>query len=341
MKNNLPKYVLGVDGGNTKTDYFLFDLDGKHIDSIRRGTCSHEALRDSFPGTKRVMTEHLNELFQRNNITVDDIAGAAFGLAGADVISQKIELNKVISEIGFKNFQLENDGILGVKAGSTTGYGVCSINGTGTVVVGVNEENEFLQVGGVGYISGDEAGGAFLVRRTFQAVYDSLYRMGDETTLKNRIFELYQISENKYFLDKIVELTEKRLIDRTTVIKLLFKEAAGGDKVAVGILEQAGTCMGLAVAGCINNLNFKGVVPIVLAGSVWVKATTDHMLNAFKNVIKKHVNKECNYIMLNAAPASGAVVWALEIANGAMPSDDLRNEILCTVEEVQKNLPTT
>ena len=45
--------------------------------------------------------------------------------------------------------------------------------------------------------------------------------------------------------------------------------------------------------------------------------------------------------MLNAAPASGAVVWALEIANGAMPSDDLRNEILSTVEEVQKNLPTT
>ena len=98
---------------------------------------------------------------------------------------------------------------------------------------------------------------------------------------------------------------------------------------------------GLAVAGCINNLNFTNTVPIVLAGSVWVKATTNHMLNAFKNVIKKLVNKECNYIMLNAAPASGAVVWALEIANKVNPSKELRDKVLKTIEAVQKELPTT
>lgn len=335
------KYVLGVDGGNTKTDYFLFDLSGNHVDSIRKGTCSHEALRDSFAGTKRVMTEHLNELFVRNNITVDDIVGAAFGLAGADVVSQKNELNRVIKEIGFKNYALDNDGILGVKAGSLSGYGVCSINGTGTVVVGVDNHNEFLQVGGVGYISGDEAGGAYLVRRTFQAVYDSLYRMGDQTILKDEIFSLYGITENRLFLDKIVELTEKRLIDRTTVIKILFKSAASNDKVAVSILEQAGVCMGLAVAGCINNLNFTTTVPVVLAGSVWVKATTNHMLNAFKNIIHHHVNKECEFIILNSTPASGAVIWALEIANGSVPDKELRDKVLNIVEEVQKELPTT
>ena len=341
MKNKPMKYVLGVDGGNTKTDYFLFDLEGNHIDSIRKGTCSHEALRDSFAGTKKVMTEHLNELFTRNNITVDDIEGAAFGLAGADVVTQKQELNRVIKEIGFKNFQLENDGILGVKAGSLTGYGVCSINGTGTVVVGVDDNNEFLQVGGVGYISGDEAGGAFLVRRTFQAVYDSLYRMGDATILKDEIYSLYGITENRLFLDKIVELTEKRLIDRTTVIKILFKSAAAGDKVAISILEQAGTCMGLAVAGCINNLNFTSTVPVVLAGSVWVKATTDHMLNAFKNIVLKYVKKECDFIILNATPASGAIIWALQIANGVNPSKELREKLLQTIENIQKELPTT
>ena len=73
-------------------------------------------------------------------------------------------------------FQLENDGILGVKAASPNGKGICSINGTGTVTVGVDDRGQFLQVGGVGYISGDEAGGSFIVRRTYQAVYDSFYR---------------------------------------------------------------------------------------------------------------------------------------------------------------------
>ena len=42
------KYILGVDGGNTKTDYYLFDTDGNFIDMYRGGTCSHEGLKDAF-----------------------------------------------------------------------------------------------------------------------------------------------------------------------------------------------------------------------------------------------------------------------------------------------------
>ncbi len=337
----MKQYVIGVDGGNTKTDYFLFDLEGNYVDAIRRGTCSHEALKDSFAGTKRVMSEHLNDLFARNNITVDNIKGAAFGLAGADVVTQKVALRKVISEIGFKNFELENDGILGVKAASPTGNGVCSINGTGTVTVGVDDNNQFLQVGGVGYISGDEAGGAFLVRRTFQAVYDELYRVGEKTSLTKIIFDLYGITENRLFLDKIVELTEKRLINRTEVIKILFKEANNNDHVAIQILETAGKCMGLSVAGCINNLYYKDTVNVILAGSVWSKATAMHMINKFKEIVNNNIKVKPNYIILNAAPACGAVVWALEIANGTYPKENLRNQILNMVEQIQVNLPTT
>lgn len=339
MKNN--KYLLGVDGGNTKTDYFLFDIEGNFVDAIRKGTCSHEALKDSFAGTKRVMGEHLAELFERNNISYDDIAGAAFGLAGADVISQKENLNRVLKELGFKNFQMENDGILGVKAGSPNGKGVCSINGTGTVNVGVDDNGEFLQVGGVGYISGDEAGGAYLVRRTFQAIYDELYRCGKHTILTEQIFNLYGIENKKYFLDRIVELTEKRLIDRTTVIKMLFAAANNNDEVAIDVLETAGSCMGHSVAGCINNSYFEKEVNVVLAGSVWAKATAPHMFNKFKQIVDEKTNIKCNYIVLNAAPACGAIVWAMEIATGKYPTDSLRKAILQKVEEVQEGLPRT
>lgn len=36
------QYVIGVDGGNTKTDYFLFDIEGKLVSHLRGATCSHE-----------------------------------------------------------------------------------------------------------------------------------------------------------------------------------------------------------------------------------------------------------------------------------------------------------
>ena len=68
----------------------LFDLEGNFVDGLRSGTCSHEGLKDSFDGSYRVMKEQLEILFTRNNITVKDIAGAGFGLAGADLPCQSV-----------------------------------------------------------------------------------------------------------------------------------------------------------------------------------------------------------------------------------------------------------
>lgn len=339
MKNK--QYLLGVDGGNTKTDYFLFDTEGNFVNAMRFGTCSHEALKDSFSGTKRVMSEHLSLLLDKCQITIDDIKVASFGLAGADTASQKQKLNEVLSSIGFKKFVLENDGMLGVKAGSTDGTGVCSINGTGTVTIGYDDDNHFLQVGGVGYISSDEAGGAFIVRRTFQACYDELYRMGDKTKITEALFQMYDIKKPEFYLDKIVELTDHRLIDRTTIIKMVFDLAEKGDKVAQSILMQTGRNMALSVAGCINHLHFKKTVQVILAGSVWSKASNKLQVQFFEEELKKNINIPYAITVLNETPACGAVLWAWELFFGTYPNEELKKHIKEQVVEAQKELPST
>ena len=68
------EYVLGVDGGNTKTHYFLYDGDGNFVDGIEAGTCSHEALSDSFAGTRRELGRRTEELFSRKGIGAGDIS---------------------------------------------------------------------------------------------------------------------------------------------------------------------------------------------------------------------------------------------------------------------------
>ena len=61
-------YILGVDGGNTKTDYFLFDSEGNFVDHYRGGTCSHEGLSDSFDGTYRVLKSVFDSFLEKNKI---------------------------------------------------------------------------------------------------------------------------------------------------------------------------------------------------------------------------------------------------------------------------------
>lgn len=339
MKNN--KFLLGVDGGNTKTDYFLFDINGNFVDAMRFGTCSHEALRDSFAGTKRTMSEHLSQLLLKNKIQIEDIVAASFGLAGADTAVQKEKLNAVIKELGFKLFVLENDGMLGLKAGSPDGTGVCSINGTGTVTIGFDDEKHFLQVGGVGYISGDEAGGAYMVRRCLQAIYDSYYRMGQKTSLATKFMEMYSINDIRYFLDKIVYLTENKMLNRTEIIKMIFAEAEQGDEVALSILNQTGKNMALSVSGCINNLKFNNKVKIILAGSVWSKASNDLQIQFFEKELIKHCHIPYEIIVLNETPACGAVLWAWELYYGSYPKKEISDFIKMQVVNSQKELPST
>lgn len=206
----MKKYVIGVDGGNTKTDYLLFDIEGNFIDGLRSGTCSHESPKiGGFEGAHLVMKENIELLLKQNNLSIKDIASGAFGLAGVDSPFQKEALENVVKRIGFKNFVVVNDGFLGIKAASPTGTGVCSINGTGTVNVGIDEDGNWMQVGGIGYVAGDEGGGSYLARAAVRLAFDECFRFGPSTNITRSVFEMYEIDDKKI---SVTQLLAKKLI---------------------------------------------------------------------------------------------------------------------------------
>lgn len=334
----MKKYIFGVDGGNTKTDYLLFDTEGNFIDGKRTGTCSHEGLKDSFDGSYRVMNQEVTELLFRNNLTPADISAAAFGLAGVDVPFQRKRLEDIVSRIGFKNYVVVNDGFLGIKAASPNGAGVCSINGTGTVSTGIDEEGNIIQIGGIGFVSGDEAGGSFFARRVVQAAYDEVFRFGKKTVLTDIIFKALEITDKSEFQNAIVEKFYSRKVNHTSLIQSLFLSANNKDEVSIEILAKAGENMARSIAGCIANLTFQHFVNVIMAGSVWVHATCEVMVNSFKKWVLDLTQKKCNFIVLTVPPATGAILWAMELATKTLPSEELKALIFKNVEEYQRGL---
>lgn len=327
----MSQYLLGVDGGNTKTDYLLYDTLGNFIDGIRSGTCSHEAKGLGFDGAYRVMNENIMLLLNRNSINIKDVVGSCFGLAGVDVPFQKKALEEAVQQIGLVNYIVVNDGFLGIKAASPTGTGVCSINGTGTVNVGIDEHNNWCQVGGIGYLSGDEAGGSFLARRTIQAVFDANFRFGKATKLEENVFEMYGIKNKHELADALLQ----KKIDSTYLIISLCEKANLGDEVAIEILETAGCNMARSVSGVIKELNISEPINIIQAGSVWAKAKAPHMKDKFEEVVNKLTNKKCKFIILKEPPVMGAILWAYEIACKTLPTEELKKKILNSIIEFQ------
>ena len=309
----MEKYLLGVDGGNTKTDYLLCKLDGTFVDILRRPSCSHEHEGVGYDGMEAKMGTQLNDLFTKHNITVANIAAAGFGLAGADSQDQYKNLRQRVEKLGFVNYGLANDGILGVKAMAAAG--VCSINGTGTVALGIDSDGKIMQVGGIGAISGDYAGGGVIGAKAVEVAYAHYFRTGQASSAYEEILKVFGLTHPDELFDLIVDSGPIWRSSRP-LIQIVDAHAVAGDAVCQKILEDVGQNCGESVSGCIRHLNFTDKISIIKAGSIWTKLKYQGMGQKFEQTIRQHVTSDIEILLLDAPPALGAVLWAKELAIG-------------------------
>lgn len=308
------EYIIGVDGGATKTDYLLFTTEGKLVDALHLGTRSHEVLEGSFEEVEELLLADLEHLLKKNKIDKDHVAAAAFGLAGIDTPAQLRRIKEILNKASLRSYVVANDSILGIKVGCPSGVGICSINGTGTVASGIDENGEVLQVGGIGFATGDSAGGSIIASRAIRAVYDYYFRCGDATVMSEHLMKLFQITGPEDLLNVISEkFSFSREYDKE-IITILFDAANSGDAVAQEIVKDIARELAKSVSGCIRRLHFSGVPEVVLAGSIWTKAKCPLLLSYFKECIFQYTQQWVEPQVLQVIPAAGAIIWALEIA---------------------------
>ena len=136
-------------------------------------------------------------------------------------------------------------------------------------------------------------------------------------------------------MEAISEHMLSRKIDYTYLTLQVFEQARKGDEVSTEILKQVGENCARSAGGVIVNLKFDEEVDVILAGSVWVKGASEVMINNFKTKIEEYTKKKCNIIILGVPPATGAVIWALELAKSEYPNEKTRQTI---IENVEKQL---
>lgn len=318
------RYVLGVDGGNTKADYLLCTTDGAYVDLLRSPTISHEQMPDGFAGAKRGLAQHVRALLLRNGLTITDLDAAAFGLAGADFPHQIETLRQDIADLGFRRFALGNDALLGIKALSPSGAGICAVNGTGTVVVGIDETGAFLQVGGIGAYTSDHAGGSFLATKAVSAAYDALMKTGTPTALSDGIMKILGIQDPFAYASAV---SQPGTIGRhmRAIIRLTDGAALQGDAVSQRILDTMGEELGHGIAGCIGHLSFTRTITVVLAGSLWYKLCYPGLLDRMRATLTAHCTLPFEVLLCQAPPAIGGVFWAIELlGQGSLPLARMR-----------------
>lgn len=313
----MTKYIIGVDGGGTKTHYALFNSQGKFINFIKGGPTNHEIYPDGYKGASKEIKSSVLKLLQQSRLKPEDLSYGIFGLAGVDIKSQKKELSEIIYETGIRNFEVFNDAFLGIKAGSDKGYGICSVNGTGTCCAGIDKNGDWLQVGGTGWAFGDEAGGTYMSDVVIRKVYDSIYRCGQRTIMKGMLFEQLEINQEDELVDAVYEKVYSNKVKRENLSTIAFCAANQGDEAALELLNHSGREMAKSVIGVIKRLDFSGdeEIDIILAGSINLKGENPELINAFKKEVCFREKRKVCFIPLQVPPVAGAVIWAIEKLN--------------------------
>lgn len=304
------EFVLGVDGGGTKTLCALADKSGAVLGVGKSEGSNFQAV--GIEGAKRTIREAIEQALKMANVEADKVVFATYGMAGADRDEDFEIFHQILDQVSpTTDYLLVNDTTIALRAGTRDGVGVAQVAGTGSNTIGFNSRGEQWKVGGLGELSGDVGSATYLAKRMIIAAFEAIDGRGPKTILVDMICK-------ELNLKKLEDIIALFYVENFTPIEidkfapLLFKAANLGDKVAKRILAQTGRRMGYEITVCIKHL-FKKDEPInvVLGGSVLQKGESPILVEELKKRVLKSYPK-AKIIKLKYPPVLGAILFALD-----------------------------
>jgi N-acetylmuramic acid 6-phosphate etherase len=270
MTGDRPRFVLGIDGGASKTLALLAD-DRQHV--LGRGTGGSSNYQTvGADAALSALDEAIGAACASAGLPSSALAAVCIGMAGVDRPEDRaLLLGWAARRLPGMPLTIVNDAQLVLAAGTPDGWGAALICGTGSIVYGEDAGGRRARAGGWGYLLGDEGSGYAVGQAGLRAVMRAFYGRGLRTALTQAILAHWDLSTPS---DLVRRVYGEALLPADMAALALLVEAAGasGDEVARGILQEAGRELALAVQAVVRALELPQPVPCGLAGSLIVKS---------------------------------------------------------------------
>lgn len=267
-KHIFPQFYLGVDGGGTKTHVALMN---EKREIVGEGTSGpSNPLRVGVETAVSNIAKALNVATDQSGVLTVDISAATLGLAGvrrAD-LKQRVKAS-FVEQFRIRKTEVFTDAEIALFATTQGKPGIVVIAGTGSVCLGKNEKGEMAIAGGWGPLAGDEGGGVGIAQMALHAVAKASDGRGISTILSERASEYFRASGP----ENLIVAIYSPQVDNSRIAgfaRFVVEAAQSGDAVAINILEEAGSELGLAALAVIEKLGLRRTkVPVGCVGSVF------------------------------------------------------------------------
>lgn len=250
----LRQFVVGVDGGGTRTRAVV--LDGDRV--LGEGTAGpSNPLRVGIANGATAIREAIDKACAAAMIHRDDLVAVGVGLAGVRRMDIRSRMRDVLIEkLGINNVELVSDGDIALYGATDGQPGIVVISGTGSISVGMNRQGKRAYAGGWGPVAGDEGSGSWIARRALQSVARATDERGPRTSLTGMACEFFQVAAPDDLATAIYapSMTNDRI---AAFSKQVIEAARDGDQVAREILEEAGNELGRAAVAVIRKLKME------------------------------------------------------------------------------------
>lgn len=297
------QFVIGMDGGGTKTTVIVSGLDGTVIGKYQLGALNiNGQTHDSAEDTLTAIIRELDSL----QLSIENCKGLCIGVAGISNKDTLILFTRILKEHGMGGVvKLVGDHEAALAGALDEGTGIILIAGTGSICYGVDPSGTPFRAGGYGHIIDDAGSGYAIGRDILKAVVRQSDGREDQTILTEKVFSYLQMKTIEELITWIYQPNRSKG-EIATLALLLEEGIKAEDKVSIAIMKQSVhelTEMARAVLA-----HFKEPTSLTISGSVLLKNREIYQL--FCEHIKKEYPK-LNVFRIRGSAAKGAVKMIL------------------------------
>ncbi len=302
-------YVLGVDGGSTKTVALVARTDGTIV-GAGRGGCAN--IYSGVEPALHVVASAVREALRAANVAAHDLEAGAFSMAGADWDDDISLIRTTMERHRFgRAVVVVNDALGALRAGSEDGIGVSVVCGTGAATGACGPDGRRWHSG----FWQQSQGALDLGHQMLRAVYRAELGIDPPTALKEPVLRAFGQDSVEEVLRLFTARTERRPDGRATgqLAPLLLDTADHGDPTARHIVSTHGAALGGYALAAARRVGLDGVpFTLVLAGGV-LRHPTQLLAEAIIARVRA-VSPQVRPVVSRFEPAVGALFLALEQA---------------------------
>ena len=250
-------YILGIEGGGTRTTALLADARGREIQRATFG-----------PGNVRLLDDRaLGRLLRQVAKQFESPDSIGLGLAGARHTKDRARVQTAVSKIWKATpCKVTHDLEIALTGSGPQKTAVLVLSGTGSCCFGKTSDGRTAKMGGWGHILGDKGSGFEIGLRALKAVVFYFDRDGTWSRLGESLLTATGTNEPDDLIDWVASA------DKHAVAALapeVFAAAKKRDRIARDILEGAAGMLAKDAMNCARKLAQKNKpVHFVLAGGV-------------------------------------------------------------------------